>query len=128
MRGYRIVEHPSDVGFEAWGASYEDLVDASIAALAEIESGAAAPAGTEQRPVVLEGPPEERLVRILEQCLVLLDTEDWLAVGLTDGSLRGEPLSDEARAAGTHVKAVTWHHLKVAQDADGWRATVFVDL
>lgn len=128
MRGYRVVEHPSDVGFEAWAPSFDALLDAAVAALADIETGGVAPSGTERRPVVVDGEPEDRLVRLLEECLILLDTEDWLAVGFADGALRGEPLSPDARAAGTHVKAVTWHQLAVEQRADGWHATVFVDL
>jgi SHS2 domain-containing protein len=128
MRSYRLIAHPSDVGFEASGATLDELLDASVAALAEIESGGPPPAGTETRPVAAAGTPEERLVGTLEACLVCLDVEDWLAVGFADGALRGLPLTAEARAEGTHVKAVTWHQLRVEQRADGWHATVFVDL
>jgi SHS2 domain-containing protein len=69
-------------------------------------------------------------VDVLEQCLVWLDTEDWLATGVDAAgeNLVGTPLSEEARETGTHVKAITWHQLAVAQGEAGWSATVFVDL
>lgn len=140
MKGHLIVAHPADVGFTATGETFLDLLDEVVAALAEVESGGDLPSATERRPLPeTEGEPEDRVVRVLEHCLFLLDTEDWLAVGVrTDGAsgdgasgngvLCGAALSAEARAEGTHVKAITWHQLAVVQDADGWRATVFVDL
>ena len=129
MKGHVIVEHPADVGFTATGATFLELLDEVVAALAEVESGGDPPAGTELRPLPdLNGEPEDTLVRVLEHCLFLLDTEDWLAVGVSDGALCGDALSADARAAGTHVKAVTWHQLAVVQNAHEWHATVFVDL
>jgi SHS2 domain-containing protein len=129
MKTHRIVPHPADVGFLASGATFDEMVDEAIAALAEIGSGGAPLVATERRPLPeIDGEPEDRLVRVLEHCLFLLDTDDWLAMALDGQDLRGAPLTPDDRAAGTHIKAVTWHQLAVTHETDGWRCTVFLDL
>lgn len=135
---YAILAHPADVGFsvESQGTgpdSFIALLGGAVRALADVETGGHVPAPTDERPLREAYPdaaPDERVVDVLEQCLVWLDTEDWLATGVSeDGKkLLGTELSEEAREAGTHVKAITWHQLSVVQDASGWKATVFVDL
>lgn len=125
---FTILEHPSDVGFEAHGATFEALADACVQALAAICAGGDIPPGVERRPVPTVEAEEGGLVALLERCLLELDAEDWLAVGYTRGFLRGAAWSGAARANGTHVKAITWHHLSVRQDVSGWHATVYVDL
>lgn len=134
--GYRIVPHASDVGFEAWGPDEPALHDAAVRALAEIVSGGAAPAPESARPLAPpppDAPAEERLMSVLEACLVEIDADDWLPVGTrTEPSgeevLLGAPLPPEARSEGTHVKAVTWHGLSVTAAPEGLRARVLLDL
>lgn len=128
-RGHRIVAHPADVGFEAWGPDEAALHDAAVRALADVVTGGAVPAATEARPLEADGAAlEDRLVRVLEACLVELDVDDWLAVGVGGEGLVGAPLPAEARAGGTHVKAVTWHGLRVERDGEMLRAWVILDL
>jgi SHS2 domain-containing protein len=133
-RGHRIVAHPADVGFEAWGPDEPALHDAAVGALADVITGGAVPAAVGARPVAPGGDtdetptPEQRLMRVLEACLVELDCDDWLAVGVSGGALVGAPLTAEARAVGTHVKAITWHGLQVRRDGEVLRATVILDL
>jgi SHS2 domain-containing protein len=128
VSGYRIVEHPSDVGFELWGATFPELADAAVRALAAVCTGGQLPPAVDERPAPPISPDEAGLVALLESCLVELDAEDWLAVGYRDGHLVGAPLPADARENGTHVKAITWHHLGVEQRAEGWRGSVVVDL
>lgn len=130
---YRIVAHPSDVGFEAEAEDLRSLIDTSIRALADIETGGQIPDRTSERPLRPPDPAasaEERLMEALEQCLFWLDAEDWIALGVSeDGrALLGCELTEEARAEGTHVKAITWHHFEVREGPQGWSAVVFVDL
>lgn len=124
-----LLDHPSDIGFACEASSFEELVGAAVEALATVQSGGALPAPVEEREHgVDDGDPESALVGVLEACVALLDAEDWLAVGVSGGRLAGAPLDAAAREAGTHVKAVTWHGLRVERRGDQWRATVFVDL
>jgi SHS2 domain-containing protein len=130
---YRILPHPADVGMAVEASTLVQLLDGCVRALADIETGGALPAPDSTRALTEAHPDataEERVVDVLEQCLVWLDTEDWLATGVdsTGENLVGCPLSEEARESGTHVKAVTWHQLEVKQGEGGWSATVFVDL
>src|SRR5688572_16699006 len=117
---YQILPHPADVGMSVEASTLVQLLDGCVRALADIETGGAVPEPDSQRKLTKAHPdttPEERVVDVLEQCLVWLDTEDWLATGVdsTGENLVGSPLSAEAREAGTHVKAVTWHQLEVKQ-------------
>ena len=101
---YAILAHPSDVGFsvESQGTgpkSFIALLDGAVRALADIETGGHIPAPTDERPLREAHPeaaPDDRVVDVLEQCLVWLDTEDWLAVGVSeDGKkLHGTELSE----------------------------------
>ena len=126
---FRLLDHPSDVGFEALGSTWEELLDGSVRALAAVQTGGSIPAAADRRAHgVVDDDPESALVSVLESCVALLDAEDWLAVGVVDGELAGVPLTDVEREVGTHVKAITWHQLKVEQTTEGWRAVVYVDL
>jgi SHS2 domain-containing protein len=126
---FRLLDHPSDVGFEATGATWEELLDGSVRALAAIQTGDAIPAPVDARPAPVDSEdPESALVGLLEACVARLDAEDWLAVGWRAGELAGACLSDAEREVGTHVKAITWHQLAVERTEQGWRAVVYVDL
>ena len=47
--------------------------------------------------------------------------------GLT-ATARGEPMDPDRHQIDAELKAVTYHGLKVEQDADGWLAEVIVDI
>jgi SHS2 domain-containing protein len=126
--GYRVLPHPSDVGVEAWGPDFASALDQAVRGLADIECGGLVPAPTEERPLPPVPEDEDGLVLALERCLLELDADGWLAVGVRDGALAGTPMPDTAREAGTHVKAVTWHQLAVTREVDGVRAVVYLDL
>jgi SHS2 domain-containing protein len=49
------------------------------------------------------------------------------SVGLT-AMARGEPIDPSRHEIDDEVKAITWHALKVEQDAEGWLAEVIVDV
>lgn len=131
---YRILPHPSDVGFEARADDFVVLLDRAVRALSDIETGGQIPDAIDTRPIPEADPeetPEERVVSVLEHCLFLLDTEDWLVTGVDPSGERllGAQLTPDARAAGVHVKAITWHQLAVAHvPGVGWSAVVFVDI
>jgi SHS2 domain-containing protein len=44
------------------------------------------------------------------------------------GSARGEPIDPSRHEIDVEVKAITWHGLKIEQDAGGWMAEVIVDV
>ena len=134
--GFTILPHPADVGLRAWGVDLPTALDQAVRALATIELSGEPPSGGERREVELQGSPEELLVELLEECLYLLDAEDWLAVGaqlryvngVLTGALLGLPFRPEAHDDGVHVKAITWHQLSVEWNSDGVALVVYLDI
>lgn len=147
MRGpFEVIEHPADVGFRAYGATLEELF--ANAALAMLSLGCALEGieEREQREVTATGSDIEALLYAwLADILAAGDAEQIvfrrvgvtrLHLGKTDGEAHGEVRGiaygekfDRSRhAAGTYIKAVTYHQLRVEQTPDGWRAQVFLDV
>ena len=49
-------------------------------------------------------------------------------VGALTATARGEPIDPSRHEIDDEVKAITWHALKVEQQAEGWMAEVIVDV
>ncbi len=143
---FEIIEHPADVGFLAYGATLEDLF--ANAALAMLSLGCALEAieEREQREVAASGPDIEALLYAwLADILAAGDAEQLVfrrvevtrfRLGKVDGEAQseargiayGEKFDRKRHAAGTYIKAVTYHQLRVEHTPDGWRAQVFLDV
>lgn len=136
MAEVRILEHPSDVGLRAEGRTFAEALDQAVLGLARIQTGDRVPAPEGERVVELEADDEPALVvSLLEECLYLVDAEDWLA-----SRAQVEPLGEERWRAhlagapvrrdedGVHVKAITWHQLAVEHGEDAVAVTVYVDI
>ena len=86
----------------------------------------------------MEAPDREALlVAWLNHLLYLYDIDGFLGrdfdiIDLTPERLtaraRGEIYDPERHVSNTAVKAATYHRLEIAQTADGWQATVILDL
>ena len=135
---FEIIEHPADVGFVAYGATLEELF--ANAALAMLSLGCE-----------LSG-VEEKLSRAIEVSAADLESllYAWLAeiLGIADGEqlvfcraevsalgddrvsgiVHGERFDKARHRAGTYIKAVTMHQLRVEKTAEGWRAQVYLDV
>ncbi len=146
---WEILEHPADVGFLAYGATPEELF--ANAALAMISLGCD-PAGVEERErrdlAATGADPEALLFAWLAEILAVADAEQlafcrvevselalesdpaWKtpAAGRVRGITYGEKFDKARHRAGTYIKAVTYHQLRVEQTAEGWRAQVFLDV
>jgi SHS2 domain-containing protein len=135
---YELFDHTADLGLRARAADpdalFADMARALTAALVE-NPDAVQPRQTHA--VRLDGADREYL--LLDWLAALLDLyerERFLAAecrvrlrpdGL-DAEVRGEP-ADAARHLLSHeVKAITYHGLRVEQDADGWLAEAIVDI
>jgi len=130
-----ILEHTADVGFRAAGGSFEEALDAAVRGLATIEVGDPLPEPTSERTATFEGDDDEALVvALLEECLYLVDAEQWLACGAAvrcgddrrcEAVLQGADLPEDAEL---HVKAITWHGLSVERSDGETVITVFLDI
>jgi SHS2 domain-containing protein len=132
----------SDVAFHAWGATLDDTFrDAAEATVHAMVDDLDTIAAVEQRSFELH---DEHLDLLLLQFLqefvyykdaecLLLRVQDVRITRDTQGfTLRaqaaGERIDLTKHALGADVKAVTLHRLQVGQTADGWDATVILDV
>jgi SHS2 domain-containing protein len=77
------------------------------------------------------------LIAFLNELLYLHETEDFLMASATvtacsptrvEAVVSGEVIDPNRHQVQHHVKAVTYHRASVTQTADGWAATVIVDV
>jgi SHS2 domain-containing protein len=137
-QGYRLLEHPADVGIEAFGRNLKEAFEQAALGVTSIIVDPASVDPSEQRFVALKSTDTENLlVRWLSEIIYLYDGEDFLLSDVTISRLtRGEleaTLVGEKAVEGKHelkmdVKAITYHQLKVDETLDGVHLTVFLDI
>jgi len=135
---FEIIEHPADVGFLAYGATLEELFANAALAVMTLACDPTGLGESESRAIRVSGADNESLLYgWLAEILALADAEqlffrraDVQAVepGQVRGVVFGEPYDKGRHHAGTYIKAVTYHQLKVEQTATGWRAQVYLDV
>jgi SHS2 domain-containing protein len=135
---FRVLEHKADVGFEAFGASREELFAHAAQALIHLVVDLDRIRPSQELTVKAEGPdPPGLLVNWLSEILYLHDAEGWLFRDFSVQELRDTAITAAARGekfdrarhqAKLLVKAVTYHQLALEQTSSGWRAQVYVDI
>ena len=138
MPPFRILEHTADIGFEAFGASREEVFANAARALVFLMFEPGTIMARQELAVEVEGPDAASLlVNWLSEILFQVDAEGWVFADfalheLTEQRLRakalGEPLDPSRHQAKLQVKAITYHQLSLEQIPDGWRAQVYVDI
>ncbi len=136
--GYRILEHPADVGIEAFGHSLKEAFEYAALGLTSIIVEPASVDPSEQRFVSLKGTdPENLLVRWLSEIIYLYDGEDFLLSDVTvsrldhgelEATLDGEKMIEGKHKLRMDVKAITYHQLKVDETPEGVHLRVFLDI
>ncbi len=136
--GYRILEHPSDMGIEALGSSMKEVFEYAALGLVSIIVDPATIDPVEQRYVKLKGSdPENLLVKWLSEVLYLYDGQEFLVSDVTierltscelEAVVTGETADEPKHSFRTDVKAITYHQLKVEEREDGCVVRVFVDI
>jgi protein archease len=135
---FRVLEHTADIGFEAFGATREEVFANAARALINIVVDLETIVPREAVKVEARSPdPAGLLVNWLNEILFLHDAEGWLfrdfeITALSDRSLtavaRGEKFDPSRHQAKLLVKAITYHQLALEKTSDGWRAQVYVDI
>jgi len=135
---FRILEHTADIGFEAFGATRQEVFANAARALMNLMVDLEAIAPREEKPLRVEASDmPSLLVNWLSEILYLFDAEGWLFRdfqfdALTEQSLtataRGEKFDPQRHQVKLLVKAVTYHQLDLTETAEGWRAQVYVDI
>jgi SHS2 domain-containing protein len=137
-RPYRFLSHTADLGLRIWGASLQELFEHAAGALMATITDRRRLKLREIKEIMVEAPDREALlVAWLNHLLYLYDVEEFLGrefriLELTPEKLtaraRGERFDPGRHISKTAVKAATYHHLEIAHQPDGWRATVILDL
>jgi len=135
---YRYIEHPSDVGFEAFGSSLEALFANAALAMYSFMTDVAAIAPTEERAVTVAAEDlyslmfdwlDELLFLFEAEFLVMTDFEiavDASTFSIT-GTCRGGKFDPEQHEAGIIIKAVTYNMMEVKKN-EWWHAQVVLDV
>jgi SHS2 domain-containing protein len=136
MGTFEILEHTADVGILARGDTVEEAFEQATLGLADIMGISQPGRGS---PVAVEVAGDDLgslLVDWLSEVLWLHDSRDALlgdveVLSVQNGRAAGAvtlvPRGDAA-VAGTQVKAITYHQLRVEKGPGGWTARVFVDV
>jgi SHS2 domain-containing protein len=137
-RPYRTLSHTADLGLRIWGSTLPDLFANAGKALTSTMTDRRRLRLQESRDIAVEAPDREALlVAWLNYLLYLYDLDGFLGrdfdiIAVTQERLtaraRGEIFDPERHVSNTAVKAATYHRLEITRTADGWRATVILDL
>jgi SHS2 domain-containing protein len=135
---FEILEHPADIGFRAYGVTFEQLFENAALALFSLTCDPANVKETESREIEASGSDKELLIYAwLAELLATAEAERLvfrraevtaLSANRVAGRAFGERFDRQRHSMHTHIKAVTFHQLFVESTAAGWRAQVFVDL
>lgn len=135
---FEIIEHPADVGFRAYGRTREELFVNAAQALMSLACDAAGLEERETREIEATGADNESLLYAwLAEILAVQDAEQMffrraevlrMEPDRVQGRVHGETYRKQRHRAGTYIKAVTMHQLRVEQTPTGWRAQVYLDV
>ena len=136
--GYVLLDHPADVGIEAFGKDLARAFEQAALALMSIILDPEKIECTQSRAITLEGAdPPHLLVKWLTEILYLYDGQSFAAgkfiiseLTLTrlGATIVGESFDERKHAPRLDVKAITYHQLLVEEVATGARIRVFLDI
>jgi SHS2 domain-containing protein len=135
---FEIIEHPADVGFVAYGGTLGELLENAALAMMTLACEPSAIEEHERREIHARGADNESLLfDWLAEILAVADAEGLAfcraqvtqaGEGEARGVVFGERFDKARHRAGTYIKAVTYHQLAIERDANGWKATVYLDV
>ena len=135
---FRYIEHPSDVGFEAYGTTLEELFANAALAMYSFMTDVDAIDTTEDREVTVQAEDLYSLMfDWLDELLFLFESESLVMkhfeITVDDstfsikGTCRGGTFDPERHEAGIIIKAVTYNMMEVEKNAR-WHARVVLDV
>lgn len=138
MEQFTILEHPSDIGLEAYGATLEELFQNAARGMFSIMIGAYKALSQQYEVLVVESTDRESLlVKWLNELLFFFENRGFVFVRadfveLTDTKVRATVYGDSLHRC-THevhicIKAVTYHQLSIEQWNERWVARVYFDV
>ena len=136
--GFHILEHPADLGIEAWGESFGQALRQAIKGLSSVIAEPSTVGHSGKRAIEIDaGDSEQLLVRLLSEVLFCLDAEQFVTADVVfedvkeqhlRGFLLGENLQAEKHVMKLDVKAITYHELSITQRDNRVTLRIFVDI
>lgn len=137
-KGFRILDHPADLGIEAYGASLAEAFEQAATALISLILEVSSIQYRESKTIELSGTDHEHLlVKWLAEVLYLYDGEGFVGgrfevYELTEthlkATLHGEKFDPKKHPTKLDIKAVTYHQLQIVTDPDRAAVRVFLDV
>ena len=136
---YKTLEHTADLGVEVCADSLEGLfVEAAKAMFSEIAGGIEDIEPAEEVKLQISGETlEDLLVGWLSDLLFYFDVAKFLFSQFSveinpdqkslEGAAMGERIDEEKHTLKAHIKAVTYHQMKIEQRDGQWRTTIIFD-
>jgi SHS2 domain-containing protein len=133
-----LLEHPSDLGIEARGATLCEAFQNAAVGLMSVILDLSSVAARDSRELELSASDEEQLlVRWLSEVLYLYDGQgfvgkEFVIEYMTETNLKarvlGEQFSAERHSTKLDVKAITYHQILVHKDETHALVRVFLDI
>lgn len=129
MRRYEFIEHTADLAVKAYGDNIEEAFASAADALFHVITDGASI--TPDSKIEIEVESIDRaglLVGFLSELILLFETERvvggrfdicFLSSNKLKATVAVEPFDEARHAQGLHVKAVSYHMLKIVDGADG---------
>ena len=138
---YAFFPHTGDIGVRVWGDSCATLIASAAQAFTEVLTDPSVVRGADAVALTMRAAAPDLLLRdFLDELLfqfdarhrlvrdadavVTRDGDDWVLKAIT----HGEAWDPARHAIKVLVKGITYHQLSVVETADGWSATVVLDI
>ncbi|MBD3319151.1 archease [Candidatus Woesearchaeota archaeon] len=131
----------ADIAFEAQADTLEELfISAALATTESMVALDSVEKKVEKNFSVTESTEEALLFSFLEELVIFKDSEQLfltafkIRIEQKDGkyhckvSAKGDTINTETQELHNDVKAVTMHHFTLEHSAEGWKATVILDV
>ncbi|MEW5979908.1 MAG: archease [Acidobacteriota bacterium] len=138
VSGFRILDHPADLGIEAWGSSLNQAFEQAALGLISVILNPQMVNAREQRSIRLEAADDHQLlVKWLTEILYLYDGDRFVATQFKIASLSGprleavvggEAFDPDRHETRLDVKAITYHQLQISQSPERSSLQVFLDI
>ena len=141
MRRFDWVEHPSDVGFRAYGRTISEAFENAALALFEIMVDTSLVRGEIERTITVKAEDLEALLYDwLDRLIAIRDSEGLVfsefkveISEVADGFLltakaRGEKFDPNRHPERTSVKAMTYHMMEIGKKNGEWFVQAVVDI
>lgn len=133
MPDFEEIEHTADWAFRVRGHDLSDLFAKAASAMFALDAEAAE-GECVSREIQVEGMDRETLlINWLNELLYCSQTrrelyDDFDIIDMSDTRLRARVAGRARDNAGTHIKAATFHNLRITSTPQGWEATVVLDV